>query len=453
MQPRGKFASRNSSAEFPNRKKSFSPPPFSALDTSRRAPLNPPPRAPGNAMSRQPSKPIFIFIEGLNAYATAFYFNYLFFFMGAAHGWSDRQNLALSATHGFIYIFAAIIGGRCAHRIGYVPALRGGLAVMIAMLLAAGVSSAPAMQVAMLALWTIGVCFTWPTLEAAITDHEPPHRIPRMVGLYNLTWASGAALGYFTGGALLEKLGARSIFFVPAALHAVQIALTFVVAPAAPRETHRENPPSTTEGAAQVVPELNPRPIARARTFLRLAWFANPFAYIAINSILPVIPSISRKLELSPMFAGFFCSIWLFARLGAFVALWLWPGWHYRFGWFFSAYVVVTASYITLLLSTDLAVLVAAQIAFGLGLGLVYYSSLFYSMDAGGAKAEHGGVHEAAIGIGIFTGPAVGAASLYALPQFPRAATWAVSALLVAGLIGSLAIARSCRRLEAAAKS
>ena len=62
-------------------------------------------------MSRQPSKPIFIFIEGLNAYATAFYFNYLFFFMGAAHGWSDRQNLALSATHGFIYIFAAITVG------------------------------------------------------------------------------------------------------------------------------------------------------------------------------------------------------------------------------------------------------------------------------------------------------------------------------------------------------
>ena len=73
-------------------------------------------------------------------------------------------------------------------------------------------------------------------------------------------------------------------------------------------------------------------------------------------------------------------------------------------------------------------------------------------LRAAQAPFSHGGVHEAAIGIGIFTGPAVGAASLYALPQFPRAATWAVSALLVAGLIGSLAIARSCRRLAAAAK-
>src|SRR5438270_869536 len=30
--------------------------------------------------------------------------------------------------------------------------------------------------------------------------------------------------------------------------------------------------------------ELNPRPIAKAKTFLRLAWLANPFAYIAINT-------------------------------------------------------------------------------------------------------------------------------------------------------------------------
>ncbi len=41
---------------------------------------------------------------------------------------------------------------------------------------------------------------------------------------------------------------------------------------------------------------------------------------------------------------------------------------------------------------------VVAQIAFGISVGLIYYSSLFYSMDVGETKGEHGGLHEAMIG-------------------------------------------------------
>ncbi len=390
----------------------------------------------------QPKRGFFL-LEAINALGTAFYFNFLFFHMGAQFGWGDRGNFALSATHGFIYIFAALYAGKFAQRRGYVRALRLGFALMVAALLAAGLLPGAATQVVLLIVWTVGVCFTWPTLEGAVSDGEPPVRLTRMIGIYNLTWAGGAALGYFAGGALLETLGPRSIFFVPAALHALQFALTFTLnldrGNLSPKPTNtNSNAPSENT----VLPPLNPRPIARTRMFLRLAWFANPFAYIAINSILPVIPSVARKLELSPMRAGFFCSLWLFARLGAFLALWLWPGWHYRRGWFFGAYGLVTISYLAILLSANLVLFVLAQLAFGLGLGLIYYSSLFYSMDLGDTKGEHGGFHEAAIGIGIFTGPAVGAAALHCWPHAPNAAAWTVSAVLLAGLIGSLVIAR-----------
>ena len=267
-----------------------------------------------------------------------------------------------------------------------------------------------------------------------------------MIGFYNLTWAGGAAVGFFAGGALIEALGPRSIFFLPAGLHALQLVLTYTL----PLDiTHATLPgteppvPALTDAAnLSTLPPLTPRPIAGTRAFLRLAWFANPFAYIAINSILPVMPSLARKLELSPMLAGFFCSIWLFARLAAFLVLWLWPGWHYRRGWFFGAYGMVMVSYLTILLSTHPSVLVVAQLAFGLGLGLLYYSSLFYSMDVGDTKGVHGGFHEAAIGIGIFGGPAVGAAALHFLPGVRDGAAWTVSGVLLLGLIGSLLIAR-----------
>ena len=131
-----------------------------------------------------------------------------------------------------------------------------------------------------------------------------------------------------------------------------------------------------------------------------MAWLANPFAYIGINTLIAVMPGIARRLELSTMLAGFWGSFWCFARLGTFVGLWLWPGWHYRFRWLLAAYLALVGAFITILLAPNLPVLVAAQIVFGGAIGLIYYSSLFYSMDSSETKGEHGGIHESAIGLG-----------------------------------------------------
>jgi predicted MFS family arabinose efflux permease len=128
--------------------------------------------------------------------------------------------------------------------------------------------------------------------------------------------------------------------------------------------------------------------------------------------------------------------------VGTFLALWHWPGWHYRFRWLFVAYLVMIGTFAAILTAPNLAVLVLAQIVFGGVIGLIYYSSLFYSMDLSDTKGEHGGIHEAAIGLGNFAGPAVGAASLYFLPQYTNSGAVAVSGLLLLGLGGLLAIWR-----------
>jgi predicted MFS family arabinose efflux permease len=173
--------------------------------------------------------------------------------------------------------------------------------------------------------------------------------------------------------------------------------------------------------------------------FLRLAWAANPFAYVAINTLAASVPGLARELSLTPMLAGFFCSIWFFVRWFTFLGLWLWPGWHYAARWFFGAFVLLIVSFAMILLVPNLLVIMMAQVGFGIAVGLIYYSSLFYSMDAGEAKGEHGGFHEAAIGLGIFAGPAVGATTLKLFPGWPNSAAVAVSALLCLGL-GVLAV-------------
>jgi MFS family permease len=102
------------------------------------------------------------------------------------------------------------------------------------------------------------------------------------------------------------------------------------------------------------------------------------------------------------------------------------------------AFAMLVASFAVILISLKLWIVILAQLFFGLAAGLIYYSSLFYSMDVGDTKGEHGGLHEAAIGAGMFAGPIVGALSLQFLRDHPNAGAFAVTGLLACGLSGLL---------------
>jgi len=324
---------------------------------------------------------------------------------------------------------------------------------MLAALTAGALSSSRGGQVTVMVFTAIGMCMTWPALAALVCEGESPANLQHMVGLYNVIWAGTGALADFTGGAMLDKLGIKSLFYVPGALVAGQLVLTLWLEKQA--RNYSESVPQVDEKATSALATaqtdfnasfrsvnggLNPRPIAKVKAFRSMAWLANPFAYVALNTLIAVIPGIAKRMELSTTLAGFCCSVWYFARLGSFFAFWLWNGWHYRFRYLLTAYAALVGSFALIVLTPNLSVLVLAQIIFGFALGLIYCSSLFYSMDLSETKGAHGGVHEAAIGLGNFAGPAVGAASLHFLPHLPSSGVFAVSLLLVGGLVGLLAL-------------
>ena len=384
------------------------------------------------AMYSRPVKAGIFALAGLNSISTTYYFYYVYFFMQARFGFGRMENLVLAASLGFVYTFASIFCGRFAQRRGYFLSLRVGFFVMALVLAAGSRIHSISAHVASMIVCTVGMCFTWPTLEAMVSEGETPARLQRMIGIYNIIWATGGAFAYFTGGAMLEKLGLQSMFLVPSTMQFAQLAVAIWLEKAAAAR----GPVNSEENIPTGRIELNPRPIGDTRAFLKMAWLANPFAYLAINTIIAVIPSLAKELKLSPMFAGFFCSVWLFVRIGAFALLWWWPGWHYRFRWLIGAYAAMVTSFALILLVPNLPLLVGAQIVFGLAAGLIYYSSLFYSMDVGERKSEHGGFHEAAIGAGSCAGPAIGAAAIHFFPDVPGNSAWAVSGMLIIGLAG-----------------
>ncbi len=397
------------------------------------------------------SKVVLFVLEALNSVAVGLYYTYLFWFMQERFGYGDRENLAIAALNGLIYTFCAWQGGRLGQRLGYLPTLLVGTVVMVVCLAAAILVDAASLtqstagwQVFVLSIWTLGVSVTWPALEAMVTDGEAPQQLPRMVGRYNVTWASGWAVAYFGGGAMLEGLGLRSVFVIPLIIHVVQIGLIL--------RLRSQGRPAAEAGCSGPSDQQDaPRahlPHPDSGLFRKMGWIANPFAYLAITALVPVIPSLASEHGLNPTWAGIFCSTWFFARLAAFVVLWQWPAWHYRFRWLFGSMVLLIVSFAGILFSSTLLSLFGCQILFGLAVGLIYYSSLYYSMDAGDQKGEHGGIHEAAIGAGIFAGPAIGYLALVALPDSPHADTWAVSAALCLGAVW-LAAARYGSRSNA----
>ncbi|KAB2653145.1 MAG: MFS transporter, partial [Verrucomicrobia bacterium] len=373
-----------------------------------------------------PSKSGYYLLEGANAFATAYFFNYLLQRLHGTHGLSDLEILVVCMIHGFLYIPMSWLGGRFGQRHGYFASLRIGFAGMfLGVVLPWAVPTVWAHGVG-LAVWTGSMCFTWPILEALVSEHESVERLPHRVGLYNLVWASCSAAAVFLGGTIYQRLGGASLYWFPAAVHAVQLAATFLL-----QRRH-------DAWAASVPPEFHhpagrPPDASRPAYFVRLGWIGNPFNYMAVNTVLAFVPALGNRLGYDVAQIGRIMSLWQAVRAVSFVVLWFWHGWHYRFGWFVASLALLLGGFVAVVVAPNLWVLLVAQILFGWATAVLYYSALFYSMDGSTTKGEHGGIHEAFIGCGIFGGPAVGTLAVWATGN-PLSPAWAVGAFILGGL-------------------
>jgi len=371
-------------------------------------------------------KILFYFIELINCYAAVYYSNFLFFYLKNTFGFGEVANLSTAALGGFVYIIASWQGGRLAQRHGALKLLSIGACIVIVSMVIGLMFSEPVEQISVYCFWTVGICLMWPALEILVSEGAGSS-LPKMVGIYNVTWALGGSISYFTAGMLIEKFGMASLFWIPLGLTIIQLALMPFAAGWLKQENAFES-----DGKPLAPESCN----VETGEFIKMAWIANPFSYVAINTVIPLIPSIAERLSLSTGMAGIVCSVWMFARLTAFASFWQWTGWHYHFQWLAGSFFIMIVSFFGILMAQSVGFLLIAQIGFGLSIGLIYYSSLYYSMNVMENQGVNAGVHEAMIGAGQFIGPAVGAAALYLLPAATGIGAWSVGGLLCMGLSG-----------------
>jgi hypothetical protein len=117
--------------------------------------------------------------------------------------------------------------------------------------------------------------------------------------------------------------------------------------------------------------------------------------------------------------------------------------------------VVVRPSELFVSISTraDLFTMAAWQLGLGAALGMIYSGSLYFGMALSEGSAEHGGYHEALIGLGSVLGPGTGAITQWIRPGDVQFGIAAVGGLVVLSTVAvfatSWAATRHKRNMEA----
>lgn len=364
-------------------------------------------------------------VEGLNAFGTTLFFLGVFFHTRLLHGFSDTANLLLAAVQGGAYVLATRAGGRFADRVGPERSISIGLAGMCLALVAGWHSTQAWALFAAVGLYSASTALTWPALEAAIA--RAPGRVPlaRRAGLYNVTWSFVGSAGFLAGGALFA-LDPDTVFWLPLAAHAVEIAWLAL------RGGRRLGTPPLERGATAETElphpqSLNPAvrhetgvpgaaatrlsPGAQSR-YLAAAWAANGLSYFLFGAFAALAPTLGERLGLGPSLAIRLVSTYLFARSAVFLLFWRWDGWEYSRGWLAAALLLPPGAFAALFFAPSPRVVLVALAVLGALSALAYSASLHASLDRAGSEGEGGGRHEWVIGLGTLLGPFAGAAGV-----------------------------------------
>ena len=358
------------------------------------------------------------------------------FYMKDRFSWDMRQNFMLAAAQGVVYVPGALIAGQVTRRLGRGGAIIAAYTLLtILALLAwnqARLNSNSFVVALILLAYTFVIGISWPVVESLVASGDTAG-LGRRLAVYNILWPlagaaaiaiEGTIITYWTGG----------IFLIPAAMHLVALVLMlpYLKTRSAPRDAA---PP----------PQVQPEPeLLHKRTLaLWMSRTALPATYAVIYGLMPLMPFLPTIRALDTARQTAVASVWLWARLASFVLLALGSWWHTRPRILLWAAVAMLVAFFGMTLppthgrspAIDLTSMILWQIVLGGALGMIYSASLYFGMVLSEGSTEHGGYHEALIGLGWVLGPAAGVAAQQLRPGEVWAGIAAVGAVIALSVL------------------
>jgi MFS family permease len=362
----------------------------------------------------------------------------------------------LPAVWSVVYILSAIAMGQLSDR---APRLllsgSGALVVAVAMIVLALARTLPGMQVG-LAVLALGLAMFWPSLQAALAGADEPARLPRNLGWFNLAWSSGKGIGFAAGGLVYALHGFGLIAGISAGI-ALAIAILLLTktqpargedaTPASARDaaSARHAADARPAGAGSPVDRAHPvgagapTDRARAAAWLAAAWLANGVAYGVVATLAYHYPKFLEAQGFRSAHFGFFLGTTYLSQTVMFAILTRTHAWHFRRQGLYLMHAALAAVLLVLPAVHAPALQLALAPLIGACLGLAYYSSIYYSLNAADRPGRNTGRHEAIIGSGVLLAPPIGGWLATATGQL-AAPYWLCAALALLAIAGEEAL-------------
>ena len=408
--------------------------------------------------------------EALNSAAGTLLTVGVLFYMTHRFGWTARENFAVAACQGMLYVLGALSARRLADRWKRIAALQTLYAVMPLLALSAGfcATTGRAVPTALIVAVQTGMMgASWPLLESLVSAAGDQSQLSRRLGWYNIVWSVMGAVALALSGAIIQYLPPWAFFGIVAIVQisagAIITLRRFLRARLSAAE-HAEQTVAPEADAVNSEASLEESKTVRLRLALWLSRIALPSTYVIIFSLSPALPTLAAIERLSPTLATIQCSIWFVARAAAFIILINTVFWQRRPVLTLIAGVTMLVGFLGTIIfgslpgtgigvgyGAALFLMGLTQVLLGLSLGTIYACSLYFGMAISKGSTRHGGYHEALIGLGQVLGPVVGVTAQLVRPNalWPVAVgiSLIVTATIVTGTVAGIRIAGGFRAM------
>lgn len=367
--------------------------------------------------------------ESLSSVGSSLLMVGVFFYTQRYFGWGLKQNFLLAMGQGAGYAVASLLAHPLAERLGQRRALVAVYAILVLTAIIPLIAPWRSLVLGALLFYGFIVAVNWPILENLVSAGSDAHAMSRRIGVYNLVWAATNAVVFAASGAIIQHWPA-GLFVIPAIVHAASGLLILASTRIEPHE----------QAGHGAVAEPEPELLASRTLAMWLARIALPSTYVVIYSLMAMMPSLPVMEPLTTAQRTLVGSVWMAARGFAFLALGATVWWHRRPRLLLLAAAIMLIAFLGVTVqpsvliavpyATDLASMLLWQVILGVAMGLIYAGSLYFGMVLSQGSTEHGGYHEALIGLGSVLGPGAGAMTQLLGPRSPYYAVAAVSGVI-----------------------
>lgn len=379
----------------------------------------------------------------IESFATILLERAIYFYSHDRLGYSRAQNLGLALVFGLTYAAGAAVSHGLARRLGDRAALSASLVVLL--VLHVGMTAAPGGVLLPIGFAAVGFFegAKWPIVESYVGAGLEPSEQLGAVGRFNVSWAFAVPLALAASGPLIASGQPALLFLLAAAANVLGLVLCATLPKAAPHleSTH----PALLVGAES----------ARYAALLVASRWTMLSSYALMFLLAPLLPEVFQRLGRPVAEATLWASSMDAVRVLTFATLALLSGWRGRIAPLLAGAVGVPVGFVIIMSGSSLGMVILGELIFGVLVGIIYHSALYYALVVKNAAVDAGGGHEGLIGLGLALGPAVGLLGEYLaadgtspLGYILLAAAPLVFSAMFASLRG-LARARAIGRLSA----